>query len=99
MIDWVHHESYTSGTFSDRTVCSRCRENGECAWQNHEETICRGHPAWPLTNGDRIRRMSDEELAIFMFCILTVDGSVADAPIFGNHVEAWREWFGKESKL
>lgn len=53
----------------------------------------------PQTNGDRIRRMSDEELAIFMFCILTVDGSVADAPIFGNHVEAWREWFGKESKL
>lgn len=89
----------TPTAITDRAICSRCRENGQCAWQNYTDTICKDRPAWPLTNGDRIRRMSDEELAIFMFCILTVDGSVADAPIFGNHVEAWREWFGKESKL
>lgn len=45
------------------SVCERCTENGNCAWQNHDETICRENPAFPITNADRIRAMSDEELA------------------------------------
>lgn len=48
------------------SVCERCTENHNCAWQNHEETICHERPAFPLTNADRIRSMSDEELADFM---------------------------------
>ncbi len=44
-------------------VCERCTENGNCAWQNHDETICREKPAFPITNAERIRAMTDEELA------------------------------------
>ena len=48
------------------SVCERCTENGNCAWQNHDETICRENPAFPITNADRIRAMSDEELAEYI---------------------------------
>lgn len=44
-------------------VCERCTENNNCAWQNHEDTICHDAPAFPMTNADRIRSMTDEELA------------------------------------
>ena len=45
------------------SICEKCKENHDCAWQNHEETICKEKPAFPLTNADRIRSMTDEELA------------------------------------
>jgi hypothetical protein len=45
------------------SVCERCTENGNCAWQNHDETICREKPAFPITNYDRVRAMSVEEMA------------------------------------
>lgn len=45
------------------TVCERCTENNNCAWQNHEDTICHDAPAFPMTNADRIRGMTDEEMA------------------------------------
>ena len=48
------------------SVCERCTENGNCAWQNHDETICREKPAFPITNADRIRAKSVEEMAEFL---------------------------------
>ena len=83
--------------------CDNCSNHVMETWEESCLTCeCSGlEPSnWqPLTNGDRIRRMTDTQLAIFMFSILTVDGSVADAPIFGNHIEDWETWMKKESKL
>ena len=62
-------------------VCERCTENGNCAWQNHDETICREKPAFPITNADRIRAMTDEELAEFLTPVKCVDCHLLDCGV------------------
>jgi len=73
-------------------VCERCTENGNCAWQNHDETICREKPAFPATNYDRIRAMSMEEMAVWLAAMLGVnpfDGT-------GNDYRKWLDWLKQE---
>ncbi len=45
--------------------CKYCRANCSGAKQDREITLCLGYDP-PKTNADRIRSMSDEELAEFM---------------------------------
>jgi hypothetical protein len=84
------------------SVCERCTENGNCAWQNHDETICREKPAFPITNYDRIRAMSDEELAEFIGKV-TAGGYGICAP--GHYdcsgkescAPCWLDWLRQEA--
>jgi len=78
-------------------VCERCTENGNCAWQNHDETICREKPAFPTTNADRIRAMSVEEMAAEM----TAKGGCphyCDTPddMDTDCVQCWLDWLKQE---
>ena len=82
------------------SVCERCTENGNCAWQNHDETICREKPAFPATNADRIRAMTDEELAEFM-CHNVSNGTVncafcAAAEFCRMGHNGWLDWLKQE---
>ena len=79
-------------------VCERCTENNNCAWQNHEETICHDAPAFPMTNGGSIRSMTDEELAEFMFRtfgrpVWCLDNN---CPPEESCVPCWLEWLKQE---
>ena len=74
------------------SVCERCTENGNCAWQNHDETICREKPAFPATNADRIRAMTDEEMASFLSCIDT-----SWKPAYSRKDrDEWLDWLQQE---
>ena len=75
------------------SVCERCTENGNCAWQNHDETICREKPAFPATNADRIRAMTDEEMASFLSCIDT-----SWKPAYSRKDrDEWLDWLKQEA--
>ena len=83
-------------------VCERCTENGNCAWQNHDETICREKPAFPITNADRIRSMTDEELAEMMSpigsgCPPAMRGGV-DCSGQISCYRCWLDWLKQEAK-
>ena len=81
------------------SVCERCTENGNCAWQNHDETICREKPAFPITNADRIRAMTDEELAEWIseytdcLCGIHKPGC---SKTKGTCVATWLDWLKEE---
>lgn len=57
-------------------VCDRCTQNHECAWQNHEEPICKDSPAYPMTNAYVLRHIDDDRLAFFI------------AELVGNNLKA-----------
>lgn len=44
----------------------------------------------PITNADRVRSMSDEELAEWLSCNCTGDG-------YGNSSEDWLDWLREEA--
>lgn len=45
----------------------------------------------PITNADRIRAMTGEELAEWLSCNCTGDG-------YGNSAEDWLDWLKEEAK-
>ena len=65
-----------------------CYDDGKC----HYKGEC-GHKA-PLTNADRIRAMSDEELAEFLWNFNLADVSTDKLGEFGPHMFRYRlkEW-------
>lgn len=53
--------------------CELCGEWPDCPWKTDPEIMCSEYHPKPRTNADRIRSMSDEELAAFLtddFCEL-----------------------------
>lgn len=47
------------------TLCDRCKENARCCL-NYDGDNCRGIRTVEPTNADRIRAMTDDELAEFL---------------------------------
>ena len=43
--------------------CTMCTKFGECPWQTNPNSYCSAYEQRAMTNADRIRSMSDEELA------------------------------------
>ena len=43
--------------------CVLCTEFDNCPWRSDPDAMCSAFKQRPMTNGDRIRAMSDEELA------------------------------------
>jgi len=73
--------------------CKHCNQTKNCwfAGEDHEREECRQYI--PTTNAERIRRMSDDELACFL----------ADAYALGAVQEkcsarAWKRWLTEEVK-
>ena len=48
-------------------ICKRCKNESTCSVSS-ESDFCLNYEPRPLTNADRIRQMSDEELALHIGC-------------------------------
>lgn len=72
------------------TLCDRCKEYARCAL-NYDGDNCRRSRTVEPTNADRIRSMTDEELAGFIY------SQIIDRNI-GVPVEAWLDWLKKENE-
>ena len=54
------------------SICDKCGRESECPVA-HEDDFCLNYVRKPQTNADRIRAMSDEELADFIGGIFTLE--------------------------
>ena len=72
------------------TLCDRCKEYARCAL-NYDGDNCRRSRTVEPTNADRIRAMTDEELAGF------ISSQIIDRNI-GVPIEAWLDWLRQEAK-
>lgn len=46
--------------------CTMCTKFDDCPWRSDPNTLCSAYEQRVMTNADRIRAMTDEELAEFM---------------------------------
>ena len=72
------------------TLCDRCKEYARCCL-NYDGDNCRRSRSVEPTNADRIRSMTDEELAGF------ISMQIIDRNI-GVPVESWLDWLKQEVK-
>ena len=68
--------------------CWKCENEGSCVWASPKKIICSGFVQKPFTNADRIRAMSDEELAKWASAITRDE--------FGDKKD-WLYWLKKEA--
>ena len=67
--------------------CEMCDEWLDCPWKTDPEIICGEYRPKPMTNADRIRSMTDEELAEWLW------GEQANADAGGTHgYRGWLDW-------
>ena len=72
--------------------CHNCERLVICPWANPEEIICSSFKAKPITNGDRIRSMTDEELADWVW------GAETAGRAYGPRgKKAWLDWLKQEA--
>ena len=80
--------------------CLKCEKLKDCPWSSDPEVICSAYQQKPITNADRIRAMSDEELATWLgvYC----NGQTAQevgkpcASDIGSCEECWLDWLRQE---
>lgn len=72
------------------TLCDRCKEYARCCL-SYDGDNCRRIRTVGPTNADKIRSMTDEELAEFIY-IQIIDRNI------GVPVEAWLDWLKREVK-
>lgn len=70
------------------TLCDRCKEYARCCL-NYDGDNCRRSRTVEPTNADRLRAMSDEELAEFL------GDNDSNFPI-GDHKKYWLDWLRQE---
>lgn len=86
------------------TLCDRCKEYARCCL-NYDGYNCRRSRTVEPTNADRIRAMSDEELAEFLYNVWKeqdtfskeVCESCGDTDI-GCRPNCWLDWLRKEEE-
>ncbi len=88
------------------SICDKCGRESECPVA-HEDDFCLNYVRKPQTNADRIRAMSDEELAVFMTSFW-YDGPKYACPVL-MHIgedkcyeqldcrECWLDWLRQEA--
>ena len=80
--------------------CKYCRANCSGAKQDREITLCLGYDP-PKTNADRIRSMTDEELADWLgvYCNGQTAQEVGKPCVsgMGSCEECWLEWLKQEA--
>ena len=67
--------------------CEMCDEWPDCPWKTDPDILCGEYHPKPMTNADRIRQMTDEELAHLLH--------TAEEHIFSGNLwnyEQWRKW-------
>lgn len=74
-------------------ICKRCKYKSTCS-SSSESDFCLNYEALPLTNADRIRAMTDEELADWF-------SSIAEEAVkHGGKIKSscWLDWLKEESE-
>lgn len=69
--------------------CDLCVKFDNCPWRSDPDAMCSAFAQRPMTNADRIRSMSDKELAEWIWW--------NDMPYFTGKFEVV-EWLKEESK-
>lgn len=101
LVDWLHHESITrAGTNTANSTIGQPFGNGAdvCPVCGKPSTIGK-----PLTNGDRIRSIGDEELAEWLASIVECDDGCpcikecGEKEELGFCYQSMLEWLRKES--
>ena len=79
---------------SEFVNCSTCKTDCVRADGNYGYTFCDKYTHPPITNADRIRSMSDKELAEFLWNFNLADVSTGTVGEFGPHMFRYRlkEW-------
>ena len=79
-------------------ICNRCKYKTTCS-ASSESDFCLNYEPRPLTNADRIRAMTDEELAKLL-CVMNID----DCPDKAHELhcmdkcyECWLDWLRQEA--
>lgn len=83
--------------------CAICTEFDNCPWRSDPDAMCSAFKQRPMTNGDRIRAMSDEELAELFETIhhsrkpstYTTDGFCIDDGL--RTKSQWLDWLKQEA--
>lgn len=70
--------------------CEMCGEWPDCPWKTDPEIMCGEYHPKPMTNADKIRSMTDEELAMF------IRDQIIDRNI-GIPSETWLDWLRQEA--
>lgn len=81
--------------------CTMCTKFGECPWQTNPNSYCSAYEQRAMTNADRIRSMSDEELAEWIIGMLAQEiiYAAAKVPTPDQTIEArkwWLDWLRQE---
>jgi len=84
--------------------CHNCERLAICPWASPEEIICSSFKAKPITNADRIRAMSDEELDKFLgevqWDVANYCGGVTQKQEYPVPEQrgAWLDWLKEEAE-
>ena len=80
------------------TDCRKCAKSGSCYVGDIKP--CIGYEPKKLTNADRIRQMTDEELAEFLNDVNMCSCSYAmgKSPCDGEKCPCWNEWLKEEGE-
>lgn len=74
--------------------CIMCIKFDECPWRSDPDSLCSAYEQRAMTNADRIRAMSDEELGYFLQCI--EEKISIDAGFLG--ITGWLTWLKQEAE-
>lgn len=79
------------------TSNGRCGLKGSYAYRHKcfTEDLCKCHE--PMTNAQKIRAMSDEELAEYIAGI--IDDANSGSVIYSNRKEEWLEWLKQPAEV
>lgn len=82
--------------------CEMCGEWPDCPWKTDPEIMCGEYHPKPITNADRIRSMTDEELADWLgvYCNGQTAQEVGKPCVsdMGSCEECWLDWLKRESE-
>ena len=78
--------------------CELCKKFDDCSWRTDPDVYCSGFDQQPMTNADRIRAMTDEELAKEI--IKCRDADLFRLYVMGTGIcteEDWLDWLRQEA--
>lgn len=79
-------------------ICKRCKYESTCSTAS-ESDFCLNYEPRPLTNADRIRAMTDEELAALFYRQRTTDHTCPPGGRNCQHSceKCWLDWLKQEA--
>lgn len=82
--------------------CDLCKQFDDCAFRSDPDAMCSAFKQRPMTNGDRIRSMTDEKLADSVMCFIRCEACekvfhIGCSPLMTCR-GIWLNWLKQEAK-